>query len=215
MAMGTMEVTEATFEQDVLQASRQQPVVVDFWADWCQPCRVLGPVLERLAAEPDAGFALAKVDVDANPNLAYAFRIQSIPAVKAFKDGQVVDEFIGALPEASIRQWLKGFLRDPSTGDLEEARRLAAKGDYDRAREALAKLDGNFDADRLREAIDRVEREVPELKEGVPEVGLERLLQAARSDPAAREAMVAAFEVLGEDEPATKEYRRRLANALF
>ena len=213
--MPYVDVTDETFEREVLEASREQPVVVDFWAAWCQPCRMIGPVLERLADAPDAGFKLAKVDVDANPNLSNAFRIQSIPAVKAFADGKVVDEFIGAIPEEAIEEWLQGLGPDPTEGDLEEARRAAQKGRFDEAREHLAALDGNFDADRLRAAIDRVEREVPEVAEGVPEVGLERLLQGLRADPNAREAMLAAFEVLGEDEPATREYRRRLANELF
>ncbi len=213
--MAHVDVTDATFEREVLEASREQPVVVDFWADWCQPCRMIGPVLERLAAAPDTGFKLAKVDVDANPNVSSAFRIQSIPAVKAFSNGQVVDEFVGAIPEQAITQWLQGILPDASADELEEARRAASRGRYEEAREKLAALNGNFDADRLRLSIDRVEREVPEVAEGVPEVGLERLLQALRSDPEAREAMLAAFDVLGEDEPASREYRRRLANELF
>ena len=210
-----VDVTDLTFEQEVIEASRQQSVVVDFWAGWCQPCRVIGPVLERLAAEPDAGFKLAKVDVDANQGVSYAFRIQSIPAVKAFVDGQVVDEFVGAIPEESIRQWLAGILPDPQAGNLDEARRAAAKGRYDEARALLADLDGDFAADRLREAIGAVEAEVPEIAEGVPEAGLERLLQAASRDERAKDLMLASFEVLGDDEPATREYRRRLANLLF
>ena len=210
-----VDVTEETFEREVIEASRHQPVVVDFWAAWCQPCRIIGPVLERLAAEPEAGFKLAKVDVDANQGLSYAFRIQSIPAVKAFVDGQVADEFIGAIPEEQIKLWLKGLLPDPTAGSLEDARRAAARGRFEEARALLAQLDGDFHAERLRGAIDAVEAEVPEIAEGVPEAGLERLLQRAPEDAHARELMVAAFEVLGEDEPATREYRRRLSNALF
>jgi putative thioredoxin len=210
-----VDVTEETFEREVIEASKQQPVVVDFWADWCQPCRIIGPVLERMAAAPDAGFKLAKVDVDANQNLSQAFRIQSIPAVKAFVDGAVVDEFIGAIPEPQIKQWIEGLLPDPNAGNLEEARKAASKGRYAEARELLASLNGDFHADTLRTAIDAVEAEVPEIAEGVPEAGLERLLQSAPNDPHARELMVRAFEVLGDDEPATREYRRRLSNALF
>ena len=214
--MGThVDVTDETFEREVIEASRRQPVVVDFWAGWCQPCRVIGPVLERMASEPDAGFKLAKVDVDANQGVSQAFRIQSIPAVKAFVDGQVVDEFVGAIPEQAIKLWLDGIKPDPKAGNLDEARRHASKGRYDEARALLAELDGDFAADRLREAISAVEAEVPELAEGVPEAGLERLLQAAPQDEHAKDLMLASFEVLGEDEPATREYRRRLANALF
>src|SRR5918999_5485887 len=108
-------VTDATFREAVIEESRRRPVVVDFWAGWCQPCRIIGPVLERLADDHNGDFLLAKLDVDANPEASMAFQIQSIPAVKAFKDGVVVNEFIGALPEPAIRQFLDGVI--PSEAD--------------------------------------------------------------------------------------------------
>lgn len=131
--MTAMDVSEATFQAEVLDRSHQVPVVVDFWAEWCAPCRALGPVLERLADEADGSWVLAKLDVDANPNLAAAARVQSIPAVKAFKDGKIVDEFVGALPESQVRQWIEGLGPSESDRLLEEASGLESAGRPDEA----------------------------------------------------------------------------------
>ena len=111
-----VDVNETDFEYEVVAYSADVPVVVDFWATWCAPCRTLGPLLEKLAEESQGGFRLARVDVDANPNLARRFNVRSIPAVKAFQGGQIVGEFTGVLPEPRVREFLEKLA--PSTTSL-------------------------------------------------------------------------------------------------
>jgi putative thioredoxin len=124
------DVTEQDFQQKVVERSKQVPVVVDFWAEWCGPCRTLGPALEKAVSARNGEIELAKIDTDRNPNIAQEFQIASIPAVKAFKDGKVVAEFIGAIPPARIEAFLNEVV--PS-----EADRLADSEDEESLRKAL------------------------------------------------------------------------------
>jgi putative thioredoxin len=167
------EVTEETFNDDVVNRSRTTPVIVDLWADWCGPCKQLSPVLEKLANEANGAWVLAKVDVDANPRLAQAFQAQSIPMVVAIIGGQMVDAFLGAMPEAQVKQWITQVLSvadqlgvqtgaGPAGEDdggeeavddlppaLAAARDAMEEGDLDAAAQALEKALADTPADPL------------------------------------------------------------------
>lgn len=144
-----IDVSEATFERDVIQKSNEQTVVVDFWAAWCGPCRMLGPTLERLANEPDSNFVLAKVDVDANPGLAMRFGVQGIPAVKAFRDGRVAGEFVGAQPEPRVRQFLQQVAPAGATDAAVSAETLIAERRWPEAAEHYREVLAENPADLL------------------------------------------------------------------
>jgi putative thioredoxin len=187
-----MDVSETTFEQDVIERSREKPVVVDFWADWCGPCRALGPVLEHEVESRDGDVLLAKVDVDANPGLATTYGVRGIPAVKAFRDGRVVSEFVGALGPAAVSSFLDELLAPPRIEGLLD--KLRAKGELPEVVNALEEGDDQRALELVLAAIPDADRE-----------RRERL----------REVALAVFEKLGPESPLTTWYRRQLATALY
>jgi putative thioredoxin len=136
-AIHVKDVGADDFEASVLEESWKRPVVVDFWAAWCGPCRFLGPVLEKLAEEFSGAFLLAKIDTEANPDLAMRFRIQSIPNVKVFKDGELVDEFLGALPETEVRSFLRRHCPSEADRKYDDALRQLKSGRTARVRSLL------------------------------------------------------------------------------
>lgn len=274
------DANESTFPAAVIERSRTLPVVVDFWAPWCGPCRTLGPALERLVSSLDGQVELVKVNTDENPYLAQQYRIEGIPAVKAFRNGAVISEFTGALPEPQVRAFLNRLL--PTSADqlattaatlayagdlagaeaayrraLEEdrghraaniglARLLAARGETAGAIALLANLPADPEAIRLRAELSlqqgSADLNVQAFEErlasnqgdveahyrlaqalaagGAYEAALEHLLEVVRRDrgfenDAGRKSMLDIFAVLGDADPLTQAYRRRLSSILF
>src|SRR5262249_33837115 len=141
--MAALDVTDATFETEVINRSKEVPVVVDLWAPWCGPCRTLGPIIEKAVDDTDGKVVLTKVNVDENPQISAAFGVQSIPLVVALKDGKPVDGFLGAHPEATVRQFVERLL--PSAEE-ESVAELIGAGDEDSLRQVLELDPDNEDA---------------------------------------------------------------------
>jgi putative thioredoxin len=205
------DVTSATFERDVIQASHAQPVIVDFWAPWCAPCRVLKPILEKLAGEYGGRFRLAKVNSDDNQEIAAAYGIRSIPDVFAFRDGKPVSHFLGALPESQVRAFIDQVVPSPSEIERLRAAALAAAGDAAGALAALEKA-VVLDPRNALARLDLAERLIVQNRAGEAEAQLAEVAPDTRLD-ARVEALRASigFARSGASATSEAELRARLA----
>ena len=239
--MPAIDVTDATFEAEVVNRSMTTPVVVDLWAEWCGPCKTLGPIIEKVVDETGGRVALAKVDIDSNPGLAQAFRVQSIPAVFVAQGGKVFPGFIGAQPEHVVRQFVESLL---PTQEEDAVAALVDAGDEASLRQALELDPGHEGAvvklaellvrsgstdealallDRIPEsaetrrvaALARMGSDAAAFVDDGVEAKLDDLLGRVRDDEDARQEFLDVLELLGPDDPRTGRYRRAMASRLF
>ena len=235
--MAAIDVTDATFQTEVIDKSADVAVVVDLWAPWCGPCKTLGPIIEKVVDATDGKVVLAKVNVDENPGVSQAFQVQSIPAVYALKDGQVVDGFVGAYPEHEVQRFVDSLL---PTEEESQLATLIAAGDEASLRQALELEPGNEDAivalgellvargdgDEALALLERIpESERTRKVAAAARVGtaptddydsqLAALLDRVKDDDDARQQFVDLLELMGPDDPRTAGYRRQLTARLF
>jgi putative thioredoxin len=235
-----IDVTDVTFQSEVIDRSMTTPVIVDLWAEWCGPCRTIGPILEKVTDATNGKVILVKVNVDENPGISQAFQVQSIPAVYALKDGQVVDGFVGAYPEHVIEQFVESLV--PSEQALLVAALIEA-GDEPSLRQALTLEPGNEDVivalgellvaqgkgeeallllgripetERTRKvaAAARLSNE-PQEPDDDHDATLTQLLDLVKTDDEARQKFVDILELMGPDDPRTGKYRKQLTARLF
>ncbi|MHB1508635.1 MAG: thioredoxin [Acidimicrobiales bacterium] len=240
--MAAIDVDDITFQSDVLERSMKVPVVVDLWAPWCGPCRTLGPILERVVDASEGAVALAKVNVDENPKISSTFQVQSIPAVFAIDKGKVVDQFVGALPEKAVREFVEKLAPRPS-----EADDLVALGDETSLRKALelepahggaiealaAMLVAAGQTDEALALLERIPEtaatrriaataRLPQLDDGVGTWSSDKisariadLLDKVPGDDRARQEILDLIETMDPEDPSRSQYRRALTSKLF
>ena len=233
----SIDVTEATFQTEVIDRSLTTPVIVDLWAPWCGPCKTLGPILESAVDATNGQVILVKVNVDENPGISQAFQVQSIPAVYALKDGQVIDGFVGAQPGHLIDEFVRALLPSAEQNELTE---LIAAGGEANLRAALELSPGNEDAiialgdllvetARPDEALallaripenDRTRKVAAAARLSVKPIDdydakLAALLDLVKTDDEARQEFVDILELMGNDDPRTAGFRKQLTARLF